>query len=1106
MAKRLIIIQCLALLALLSSQITAMEQSSELIGGGTAGWEHWTLDGDAWQTDNFHNKQPVYPDSPNLRSHEAAMGSMRSPVFTIDKPVLAFTMNGWNRKDNTGDNRFELRRASDNRKLREAKPPQSDAFTEIRWWVGNLSGERVYFKAVDAISDTGFAWVGLDAVWQSGARSDNPRLLSLIPLDNALGNWGLTTFSGGGQQTSSFLTTLVAGESATGAIISPAFSVQSPTITVHARGWDGQFGDAGHNSIELIDVENDTVLRSSIPPLNDFPQPIIWQTEDLIGKQVAVRVVDKDDGGGFAWLGLDSIDAGEAYQVDFATGRDALEGWQALQSGPTFTSIDGLAFRATSESLVPPNGTFTLPVATQGGRYYLLGMTNTLDQGCPVWAPPEFQGHRFFIGDKIGDITLTYEDETEDHFPVILGDNAWWGRQYFIAPEPFASNDEARELLERSLRLYPRAARPDRLYIAALEPRKDKLLTALSFSDDPDKIGVPVLKALSFEVTDEALFPEVWEIVEADEITPELETFIEQSAMRPDESIDEREARLEALRDLLYTTHENFPEHVEFTFPEGYKGPRVTFEGDPYARVLTNIFHYNIADLLAKTEPDGHYHTSTLGAPSWGGYTGFGTWAENRSSYHGQTWMRDLGRALQELVALGYLEEGRRTAKFCIEMARAWEGDISPKHVIESEDQLYLNGVRLPVHWNRRILRPDTRPHQGAFDNDSHGLTMLFMYQLWRRLPEAREWLEANAADLTKHGDWIQWQFDHPETSGAKDLVLQTDSESSAGTGFSIYPDFTCMEGLEGFAQMFENLGNEEQAKQWRETAERLHQGMLKYYKIKREDGHPTWTLDYAGWPNRSTVLAPVIITADRKGFAPEVLDPQLRKITENTLDELIARDQQYTPFGSYGIAMGYGQGFVTQTALLLDRMADAEEMLRWVARLTYYNVDNEAWRYIVPEGTEVHISGNYWHRIGDLGNNVQQAEIVKVLRIVVGIDDADPEILRFFPRMPRTWERLAFEDFPAWVHTPTGPQQRSLKGELLRTATGFELELESDKALGPVQMRLGPLPDATTGVKVLCEGKELSHSIEESGDSQWVRFIVQAEKPELSLEVRTNN
>ena len=95
-----------------------------------------------------------------------------------------------------------------------------------------------------------------------------------------------------------------------------------------------------------------------------------------------------------------------------------------------------------------------------------------------------------------------------------------------------------------------------------------------------------------------------------------------------------------------------------------------------------------------------------------------------------------------------------------------------------------------------------------------------------------------------------------------------------------------------------------------------------------------------------------------------------------------------YHPFGFYGCAMGYGQGFVTQAALLLDRMKDATSMLHWTAREVF---DPEIHSFVVPEGSQVDSSGRYMFRTGDHGNGVQEAEIVKMFRLLIGVDDNQP-------------------------------------------------------------------------------------------------------------------
>jgi hypothetical protein len=170
------------------------------------------------------------------------------------------------------------------------------------------------------------------------------------------------------------------------------------------------------------------------------------------------------------------------------------------------------------------------------------------------------------------------------------------------------------------------------------------------------------------------------------------------------------------------------------------------------------------------------------------------------------------------------------------------------------------------------------------------------------------------------------------------------------------------------------------------------------------------WTLDDAGWPNQSTVLGPLIFLADYRGFAPQDDDPAWRPVNEAAYQRLI---DTYRPVGFYGWAMGYGQGFVTQAALLLDRMKDVTSMLDWTARETY---DAQIHSFVVPEGVQVDPTGRYVFRTGDQGNGVQEAEIVKIFRLLIGVDDNHPQRLRIMPRLPYDWSEIAVTKYPALV------------------------------------------------------------------------------------------
>ena len=395
-------------------------------------------------------------------------------------------------------------------------------------------------------------------------------------------------------------------------------------------------------------------------------------------------------------------------------------------------------------------------------------------------------------------------------------------------------------------------------------------------------------------------------------LSPAFEKFADNNALRPLGQDDhEAQRRLDALQRSLYLSDENYQGHVAVEMPSGYAGPTVSFKGNITADILANAFHYNLKDMADKVDEDGFYHTSTKDAPSWGGYNGFGTFRKNVGVYYGDSWTRDMGRSLQELAELGYTDEGVHCADYSLRMARLWEEQPSLKYM----------GQSLPRHWGRVANKPAKAP---PFENDGHGLTTMFLYKLWQRLPNRDEWLRSRWVDVKAAGDWILWQFDHPEISGAANGVLHTTGECAPGSGYSIYADYVCMEALQALAQMADSIGETNSAGQWRERAGSMRQAIVRQYVVTDPKYGRVWTLTDAGWPDKVTMLGPLIFPADYNGFAPEDEDPALRPVNEATYQRFVDTHQ---PFGFYGRDMGYGQGFATQSALLLDRMQDVTRM-----------------------------------------------------------------------------------------------------------------------------------------------------------------------------------
>jgi hypothetical protein len=610
--------------------------------------------------------------------------------------------------------------------------------------------------------------------------------------------------------------------------------------------------------------------------------------------------------------------------------------------------------------------------------------------------------------------------------------------------------------------------------MAVIAPR-DVTVRSIELIDSPKKIGAPVITGLTVEAADGEQTRQGVRLPHTS-LSPEVVAFVKDKALRAADDVDPDQAKkTHALIRALYVTPEDFAVKITPDMPENYRGPVVSFKGNAYADVLTGIFHYNVNDIDSKVTSDGMYHTSTKNAPSWGGYQGFGNYVDGFNSYFGHSWSRDLGRSLQEITALGLLDKSRICADYCLRMTRLW---------IDRADQpdMKYHGNALPPHVSRIMNLPNTRPNEGCFENDGHGLVSLFIYNLWRRIPDRDEWLKTRWEDVKDLGDWVVWQFDHPEISGAKE-TLRTDSECAGGTGYSVYADMACMEALRGLADMAESIGKTDEADLWRKTADRLQKGCTSSYVVDEKDYGKAWTLACSGWPNRSTVLGPIMLLTDRRGFDRSDDDPAWVKYNEATYKRLI---DTYKPFGYYGVAMGYGQGFVTESALLLDRMKDATTMLEWAAKCTY---DPKFESFIVPEGCELEPGGRFWHRTGDLGNGVQEGEIVKALRIVIGVDDCQPSRLRVMPRMPYGWSEMTVDKLPALVQTADGPQLAAFGYTLRRDGRKMTLEMTSDKSLGAVAFRLGPFKKDPGTPSASVNGEKAVGTKEFSGDSWWIRI-----------------
>lgn len=1076
---RLVSIIALALGWLLATIAPVRSETVVRAWGGSAGWSGWTTEGVGWsltprQRDGNPTARYAHPES-----GEMTVGAYRSPIFRLRGDKIRFRMNGWDKRGDDPDaGGFFLRLAGDKSIVRSAAPPQQNGFTEQEWFVRDLKGREVYLEASDRLSEPGYAWIGLASAEEISlpAPTQARGLMALSIPSAGMGSWAVLTHDAIGRPTTPYLSSLGCGEAGTGTIESPSFAITGSSIRMAARGWDGRYGDLGRNRIELIDQATGEVLRATRPPLSDLPQRIEWRVEDLQGRRVFLRLVDGDGEKTFAWMGVDEVDAGPAFHTKF-TSSVSLNGWRAHIRPPMPVEQFGTPFLCYPSSVTPDGGSLRVDLGIKLRRLLLLGMN-----------PPD---RWVLVGDSLGSIVVKYADGVTERYPLIIGESIWWGRRFAKYPEPFVSYPKARAAFRASIRLYPAGPVDNGLYIAAIKPR-NAVISSIEVVGSVKTHGSPEIHGLTVEVAPGQIVPG-GVTMPCGRIPADLTAFMEHRTLRREGTGDRQASRsIAAIRNIMYNTEANFPRSFPLEMPKGYRGPEVRFEGDLYAAMLTNVFHHNLHDMASKVDEKGLYHTSSKGAP-WYGYDGFGTFTikgqetgvRGAGFYYDEAWTRDMGRSLGELVALGYLDKAKRCADYSMRAAHVWEDG--------SADYLLLNGQRLPRHICRVLQFPNTAVGCGAFENDGHGLTSLFIHNLWKRLPDRDAWLRPRWSDVRGLGDWVVWQLAHPEISKATD-VLWSDSEGSgwdAGTGSSVYCDVACIEALYGLAEMADSIGEKVDADRWRETASKLRAGGESNYLMDDPKFGRTWTMRNAGWGGQS-VLGPLIISTDMSGFSPDEDALGWRAYDKASYE----RNRVSVVPG----AMGYGYAFSTQAALLLDRMRDASHLLDLTCRAIYNPMRSP---YIVPESS---LSGGDDHtfvRMGDLGNGVQQAETVKTLRVIVGIDDSHPSELRVLPRMPFEWSGITARSFPAVIERSGARETVHVSYTLSRTGGGMRLHLVSDKPLNGARVRLGAFRTRPTGTGCTLDGRGLPVTVTKNGDSWWVSFTVPEGHREFEAVVR---
>jgi hypothetical protein len=222
-----------------------------------------------------------------------------------------------------------------------------------------------------------------------------------------------------------------------------------------------------------------------------------------------------------------------------------------------------------------------------------------------------------------------------------------------------------------------------------------------------------------------------------------------------------------------------------------------------------------------------------------------------------------------------------------------------------------------------------------------------------------------------------------------------------------------------------------------------------------------------------------------------------MTKITRNTFYEHLKKPYGYAPV----LAMGYGQGWLTKAALLLDEMDDAGPLLINIARYSYdknmnyvnanLGIDWRKWMWIIPEGTNILPNGK-WYRINDLSNGANQGPAMHALEVCAGVDDTNPHNLKIMPRVPDPLTGIETNNFFTLI--PTGEGLKKIRIHY-RYKKGEFFILSSNEILPALSVRLGPYSGEKAAEKALSQfhfPEQSSRRLETSGhynhqDAWWI-------------------
>ncbi|HOX39192.1 MAG TPA: hypothetical protein PL033_14500 [Candidatus Brocadiia bacterium] len=916
--------------------------------------------------------------------------------------------------------------------------------------------------------------------------------------ENGLGGWitegdafGISAKDGDKWDRSSegrfFADSLHVGEPQTGVLRSPTFKCPDE-IRFLANGWDRREGNGGRNFYRLRLADGTLIAQSGTPCQTGPFVEMRWQTTQHKDKEAFIEVVDGAAEGAFSWLAIDNVrfvDKGPLIPV----GQSDLYAIGAGYERPA-AECAGIAFALWPSHPIYDNGSHTIPINCRLSEIFLYGHISTYDFGCAHWgAHTDFTrdfGKQQMIGDRAGEIVIRYEDGSETAVPLIFGFTLWWDVPWRGNPEPIRSNTDARLAFESACKLKETFGEGEaRRFVSAIAC-EDKVCESVTFIDSPTKDGCPRFDAMSVRTNEPVdgmtrlahhAFDEKW--LEKNRITADLLT----SRRYLDD--------LKRLKSEIGMSDSDLPESLPIDVPDGFTGPRMTLKGGIFADILTSAYYHTVHSAATLSiRKDGYVHCAPPDMPDYNAYNSIGTY-QTISRGAGSSWTRGY-EYLRDLAEWGYTNELTR--------AIDWMDSCLYYYPEKSPARFERDGKQIPwpAHWATTADHPPaTAEAEGCNEipgdeNDGHALTMMLRYSTWLATGKSETWLRQRWKPAIDAAEWLCFVLDYTRQD-----ALYCESEGTCyGVGFDrnkpkpydAYPHYDIFTNVLGelalrqYADMAESLGENDKAVRWRSYADRIRRGTMAKCVDESKLWGAVWRVHpNSVWPQFDERMTPIFELPYYSGFDAGGMDARTLEISRNSFRMQIGDPPDY----HHGLGLGYGQGWIASAALLLDEMGTAKPLVENLARYMYF--PKHPHPFTACEGVVVNEDGDFRVRNGTIGID-EGLFVTRVFRLLMGIDDAQPERALFIPRLPDGIESIQVDGHPVTTKSQDGSVIIArITFSYQKSESGAVFSMKSSSPLASAKVRMGPFKESGDVKMLTVDGKTRDFRAERSGDSWWV-------------------